>query len=126
MTMYWYVFIHADVYSRHYLVCCRDGSYRGNNHTRRLTKEKRPVQKMSRKIGQSHVPEYNRTAHKKDQYVVRMGHPVRGHLYYMHILELPGVTLRLLFVFLLTVLEPSCVTLKTAVCVATDYCIGYC
>ena len=26
----------------------------------------------------------------------------------------------------LTVLEPSCVTLKTAVCVAFDYCIGYC
>ena len=103
--MYWYVFIHADVYSRHYLVCCRDGSYRGNNHTRRLTKEKRPVQKMSRKIGQSHVPEYNRTAHKKDQYVVRMGHPVRGHLYYMHILELPGVTL------------------KTVVCISID-CSG--
>ena len=51
---------------------------------------------------------------------------MRGHLYYMHILELSGVTLRLLFVFLLTVLEPSCVTLKTAVCVAFDYCIGYC
>ena len=45
------VHVHVDVYSRHYFVCCRDGSYKGNKW-KRLTKEKRPTQKPSRKINQ--------------------------------------------------------------------------
>ncbi len=46
-----HVHVHVDVYSRHYFVCCRDGSYKENKR-KRLTKEKRPTQKPSRKINQ--------------------------------------------------------------------------
>lgn len=34
------------------MVCCREGSYRANVHTKRLSKKKRPVQKPTRKIDQ--------------------------------------------------------------------------
>lgn len=40
-----------DVHLRHYFVCCRDGNYKGNKGDR-ITEEKRPTQKPSRKINQ--------------------------------------------------------------------------
>jgi len=39
-----------DVVKRRYLVCCREGKYRSNEHTKRLTNKKRLKQKPSRKI----------------------------------------------------------------------------
>ena len=41
----------TDVCSRHYFVCCRDGNYKQNEHNR-ITDEKRPTQKPSRKVNQ--------------------------------------------------------------------------
>lgn len=41
-----------DIAKRQYLICCRDGNYRGNKHTKRLSTKKRPLQKSSRKINQ--------------------------------------------------------------------------
>ena len=72
------VHVHVDVYSRHYFVCCRDGSYKGNKW-KRLTKEKRPTQKPSRKINQHclsrmYVDEY-RDGHVEVMYLTaQSGH----------------------------------------------------